>query len=66
MLAEAVADHFAPMRERAAEYQARPERVHEILGDGAARCRRLAQETLREVRDRMGLSQSARAVPAGG
>jgi tryptophanyl-tRNA synthetase len=66
MLAEAVADHFAPMRERAAEYQARPERVREILGDGAARCRRLAQETLREVRDRMGLSQSARAVPAGG
>lgn len=65
MLAESIATHFAPMRERAAEYHARPERVHEILGDGAARCRRLAQETLREVRDRMGLSLSSRKVPAG-
>src|SRR5690625_5768987 len=53
MLAEAIGETFAPIRERAAEYRARPELVHEILGDGAARCRRLAGETLREVRDRM-------------
>jgi tryptophanyl-tRNA synthetase len=57
MLADGIADHFAPMRERAAEYRAHPERVYEILGDGAARCRRLARETLREVRDRMGLTR---------
>ena len=61
MLAESIARAFEPMRERAAEYGAHPERVHEILGDGAARCRRLAQETIREVRERMGFYQS---VPA--
>lgn len=65
-LASGVADHFAPMRERAAELKARPERVYEILGDGAARGRRLARETLREVRDRMGLVDRARLVVAGG
>lgn len=55
-LAESIAREFEPMRERAAEYRAHPERVHEILGDGAARCRALAQETMREVRERMGLN----------
>ncbi|HLU25329.1 MAG TPA: tryptophan--tRNA ligase [Longimicrobiales bacterium] len=57
ILAEGIARTFEPMRERAAEYRAHPERVREILGDGAARCRRLAQETMREVRERMGLGQ---------
>lgn len=64
MLGDAVARHFEPMRERADEYRAHPERVYEILGDGAARCRRLAQETLGEVRERMGLNTSARPVAA--
>lgn len=66
MLAEAITDHFAPMRARAAEYSANPGLVREILGDGAARCRRLAGETLREVRDRMGLNYSALPVAAEG
>ncbi|MFS8636973.1 MAG: tryptophan--tRNA ligase [Gemmatimonadota bacterium] len=61
MLAESIARTFEPMRERAAELAAHPERVHEILGDGAARCRRLAQETIREVRERMGFYKG---VPA--
>jgi tryptophanyl-tRNA synthetase len=65
MLADAITDHFAPMRERAAEYRSRPELVREILGDGAARCRRLAQETLREVRDRMGLNHTGSLAAAG-
>ncbi|HEX7051447.1 MAG TPA: tryptophan--tRNA ligase [Longimicrobiales bacterium] len=56
-LAESIAEAFAPMRERAAEYRARPERVREILSDGGARCRALAKETLREVRQRMGLAR---------
>lgn len=55
LLAQNIAATFAPMRERAEAYRARPERVWEILGDGAAHCRVLAAETLREVRDRMGL-----------
>ncbi len=63
-LAESIATTFAPFRERAAEYAARPERVREILGDGGTRCRRLAAETLREVRSRMGLSPDGIAVGA--
>ncbi len=57
LLAESIAGAFAPMRERAGEYRAHPERVHEILGDGAALCRARASETMREVRDRMGLKR---------
>lgn len=64
-LAEGIAGEFAPMRARAAEYRARPERVWEILGDGAAHCRALARETMREVRERMGLTPGV-AVTAGG
>lgn len=64
MLAESIARTFEPMRERAAEYRAHPERVHEILGDGAARCRGLARETIREVRERMGLNRTQVPVPA--
>ena len=42
------------IRERAAELTAHPERVVELLGAGAEKARRLAGETMREVRDRMG------------
>jgi tryptophanyl-tRNA synthetase len=54
VLADNLNAALAPIRERAAAYQARPERVMEVLGDGAAKARRLAQETMREVRERMG------------
>ncbi len=64
-LAEGIAREFEPMRARAAEYRARPERVREILGDGAAHCRAMARETMREVRERMGLTAWT-MVPAGG
>lgn len=63
-LAESITGAFEPMRERAAAYRAHPERVREILGDGAARCRGMAQETMREVRERMGLDRSRTPAPA--
>jgi tryptophanyl-tRNA synthetase len=50
---------LAPIRDRALRLQNEPERLEEILGDGASVARRLAAETMREVRDRMGL------LPAG-
>lgn len=65
-LAEGIAREFEPMRARAAEYRARPELVWEILGDGAARCRAIAAETMREVRERMGLAGHGRMAPARG
>ncbi len=64
-LADGIAREFEPMRARAAEYRARPERVREILGDGAAHCRAIARETMRAVRERMGLTSEV-TVAAGG
>jgi tryptophanyl-tRNA synthetase len=54
VLADNIIRTLAPIRERALELQAQPERVDQILGDGAAAARRIATETMREVRDRMG------------
>jgi tryptophanyl-tRNA synthetase len=55
ILSENIATAFAPMRERAAHYRGHPDEVRAILDRGAARARSLAQETMREVRMRMGL-----------
>ncbi|HET9984027.1 MAG TPA: tryptophan--tRNA ligase [Longimicrobiales bacterium] len=66
LLSDGIVQAFEPMRARAAEYRARPELVREILGDGAAHCRVLARETMREVRERMGLRSWLERVAAGG
>jgi tryptophanyl-tRNA synthetase len=47
---------LAPMRERAAPFEDDPTLVKNILADGCERARELAEETLRDVRDAMGLS----------
>lgn len=54
-LAEAIITTLAPIRERKRELLEKPGRVEEILHAGAARARAVARETLREVRDRLGL-----------
>jgi tryptophanyl-tRNA synthetase len=54
VLADNMIRTLAPIRERALELQAQPGRVDQILGDGAAAARRIATETMREVRERMG------------
>lgn len=56
LLADNMIAVLAPIRERAAEWRAHPERVRQVLGDGAARCRTLAETTLVEVRRVMGLA----------
>jgi tryptophanyl-tRNA synthetase len=55
ILAESIAEHFAPARVRAAELKAQPGRVREILEAGAERARVEARETMRGVRDAMGM-----------
>jgi tryptophanyl-tRNA synthetase len=55
LLADSIAERFAPMRERAAHYRAHPEDVGRVLEEGAERARALARETMAEVRQRMGL-----------
>jgi tryptophanyl-tRNA synthetase len=45
----------APMRERAQPYLDDPRLVREIITDGTRKARQLARETMRDVRDAMGL-----------
>ncbi|MDQ3138122.1 MAG: tryptophan--tRNA ligase [Gemmatimonadota bacterium] len=61
VLADTMIATLAPIRERALDLRGRPARVDQILGDGAATARRLAGETLREVRARMGFLPGAPA-----
>jgi len=55
VLLESLRAELQPMHERAAELRAKPERIREILDDGAGRARAMARETMAEVKARMGL-----------
>jgi tryptophanyl-tRNA synthetase len=59
VLADNMIAALKPIRDRAFELQAQPDRLDEILGDGALTARRMAGETMREVRERMGLLSAA-------
>ena len=52
---DAIVKEQAPWRERAAAYLSEPKKVHWIVEVGTERARTVARETLREVRDAMGL-----------
>jgi tryptophanyl-tRNA synthetase len=54
VLADNMAAHFAPIRERAAGLAHEPERVRETLRGGAERAHDIAVGTMRAVRDAMG------------
>ena len=47
--------NLEPFREKRAELEARPDYVNDVLADGAKRARVIAQETMREVREAIGL-----------
>lgn len=53
---EAVNDYFAPIRERRHEIEGNLDYVRDVLSDGNARARAIAQDTLGEVREAMGMS----------
>ena len=55
-LVQAINSVLDPMRERREELRIRPERVKEILMDGSSRARRIAKETMAEVREAVKLS----------
>jgi tryptophanyl-tRNA synthetase len=57
-LAENMQAHFAPYVERRKELLANPERVTEALEAGAVKARKVAGETMREVREKLGLWRS--------
>ena len=52
---DGVIRELAPMRERAQRYLEDPAAVRNIIADGCDRARELAGETMREVREAMGL-----------
>jgi len=56
LLAKNMNDALRPVRARRAEFAARPEYVTELLADGASRARVIARETMKEVRQKMGLA----------
>jgi tryptophanyl-tRNA synthetase len=55
---EAVLKEQAPMRERARMYEEDPQIVRNIIADGCEKARKLAQETMRDVREAIGLDYS--------
>jgi tryptophanyl-tRNA synthetase len=54
-LADAAEKFFAEPRARRMELAAKPELVHEILGDGAAKARKKAAEVLKRAQDASGI-----------
>ena len=57
-LAVSINDFLEPIRERRREYESRPGYVREILNEGGKRARAIAVQTIEEVYEKMGLSQS--------
>jgi tryptophanyl-tRNA synthetase len=55
VLLDAIDQELVPIRRRAEELRASPARVDEVLAAGASACRAIAQQTIGDVRDRMGL-----------
>ncbi len=55
LLAERIIAHYAPARETYKELMADPARLRRILDEGAERIRPIAEATMAEVRERMGL-----------
>ena len=55
LLLERILRHYAEPRERYRELMADPARIDRILDEGAERIRPIAQATMAEVREKMGL-----------
>jgi tryptophanyl-tRNA synthetase len=55
---EGVLAELKPIQERAAQYAEDPSLVKNIVAEGCEKARKLARETMRDVRDAMGLNYS--------
>jgi len=53
---DAVLAELTPIRERAAYYEDNPDQVRNILADGSEKAQELARDTMRDVREAMGLT----------
>ena len=57
-LAEVLNAYLAPIRERRADYISRPKMLLEVLFSGTVKAKFIAQQTLEEVHQKMGLMHS--------
>jgi tryptophanyl-tRNA synthetase len=55
LLAQEINTALTPLRERRSILATKPDYIKEVLADGAHRARKIAEETIREVKERMGL-----------
>ncbi|MFL2112971.1 tryptophan--tRNA ligase [Latilactobacillus curvatus] len=55
-LNEVLQAKFAPIRERRAEFEKNPEAVYKMLEEGSKKANAVAKQTLKEVRDAMGIN----------
>jgi tryptophanyl-tRNA synthetase len=53
-----ISEELAPMLERRRYFEERPDMVREILHEGETKARRIARETMNEVRQAMHLGES--------
>jgi len=54
-LAEDISNYFAPFRKKRKELKANPEYVKKVLEEGAEKARVIARETMKEVKEKVGL-----------
>ncbi|MFT5359725.1 MAG: tryptophanyl-tRNA synthetase [Candidatus Paceibacteria bacterium] len=55
LLLEAVIEMIAPMRERREKFELNPELVDKILSEGSRKARKVAEEKMKEVKEKVGL-----------
>lgn len=56
VLSSSLVEFLAPIREKRREYEEKPDLVRDILAEGAKKARAVAEETMSEVREAMGLA----------
>lgn len=54
-LAAGIVEHFAPLREKRAEYENNPKLLDDIIHDGCQRARAVARQTMDEIHQAMGI-----------
>jgi len=62
LMVEGLNRRLAPIQERRRQYEEEPEKVWQVLDEGAARARRVAQATMTEVREAVGLVRKESAA----
>ena len=59
ILAQSISSNLEPFREKRASLSSKPDYVTQVLADGANRAEAIAEETMREAKEKMKLLQRA-------